>query len=80
MNTLIEVRNVTKRFGSVVAAGDVMIALTPASELIVFKPSATSYEEVARVKVANTPTHAYPVIAGNRLIIKDRDSVMLYEL
>ena len=67
-------------FGSIVAAGPVLMALTPASQLIVFKPSDKAYEEVAKIKVADTPTHAYPVLAGNRLIIKDRDSVMMYAI
>jgi hypothetical protein len=46
----------------------------------VYKRSDKAYEEVAKIKVADTPTHAYPVIAGNRLIIKDRDSVMMYAI
>ena len=67
-------------FGSIVAAGPVLMALTPSSELRVFKPSDKAYEEVAKIKVADTPTHAYPVIAGNRVIIKDKDSVMMYAI
>ena len=67
-------------FGSIVSAGNVLLALTPASDLIVFKPSDTAFEQIARIKVAKTPTHAYPVVSDNRLIIKDRDSVMLYEI
>lgn len=67
-------------FGTIVAAGPVLMALTPASELMVFKPSEKAYEEVAKIKVADTPTHAYPVIARNRLIIKDKDSVMMYAI
>jgi outer membrane protein assembly factor BamB len=66
-------------FGTMVAAGPVMIALTPASEMVVFKP-AEKYEEVAKLKVADTQTHAYPVMAGNRIVIKDRDSVLMYEI
>lgn len=38
------------------------------------------YTEVAKLKVADSPTYAYPVPAGNRLYIKDRDSVMLYAI
>jgi hypothetical protein len=63
-------------FGSVVDAGSVLMALTPAGELVVFQPG-DQYVEVAKIKVAQTPTHAYPVIAGNRLFIKDQESVAM---
>jgi outer membrane protein assembly factor BamB len=65
-------------FGSVVDAGSVLLALTPASELVVFKPDAKAYSEEARIKVAEAPTHAYPVLAGDRVFIKDRENLMLY--
>jgi outer membrane protein assembly factor BamB len=67
-------------FGSIVDAGPVLLALTPASQLIVFKPSEKAYEEVAKIKVADTATHAYPILGGNRLFIKDKDSVMMYTI
>jgi len=47
------------------------------SELIVFKPSKKQYEELAKIKVADKLTYAHPVIAGNRIFIKDQDSVAL---
>lgn len=67
-------------FGSVVDAGSVLFALTPASELVVFKPDPSAYAELARIKVATSPTHAYPVVSGNRIFIKDQDSVMLWTI
>ena len=66
-------------YGSVVDAGSVLLALTPASELVVFKPGET-YSEVAKVKVSDNPTHASPVLSGNRMLIKDRDSVAAFNL
>ena len=53
-------------------------ALTPASELIALAPSEKAYTEVARIKVAGSPTHAYPIASGNRLFVKDQDAVLLY--
>ncbi len=67
-------------FGSIVDAGSVLLALTPASELIAFEPTAKAYTELARVKVAGSPTYAHPVISGNRIFIKDQDAVMLYAI
>jgi outer membrane protein assembly factor BamB len=65
-------------FGSIVDAGSVLLALTPSSELIAFEPSAKAYTELARIKISETPTHAYPVASGNRLFIKDQDAVTLW--
>ena len=64
-------------FGAIVDAGFCLLALPSDSELLVFKPSDKQYEELARIKVAETATHAYPVISGNRMFVKDQDSVAL---
>lgn len=65
-------------YGSVVDAGSVLLALTPASQLIAFKPDPKAFTELARIKVADSPTHAYPVVSGNRVFVKDKDSVTLW--
>jgi outer membrane protein assembly factor BamB len=65
-------------FGTIVDAGSVLLGLTPASELIAFQPTDKAYTEVARIKVADTPTYASPVPSGNRLFVKDQDSVTLW--
>ena len=67
-------------YGSIVDAGSVLLALTPSSELIAIQPNEKQYTELARIKVADSPTYAYPVISGNRVFIKDQDSVTLYTL
>ena len=36
------------------------------------------FTEVARMKVAQSQTHAHPVLSGNRLFIKDQDAVTAY--
>lgn len=69
----------TAGYGQIVDAGSVILALTPStSELVAFLPSDKSYTEVARIKVASTPTFAYPVLSGNRIFIKDQNDVTLY--
>jgi len=67
-------------YGSVVDAGPVLLALTPASELIAFQPGDKAYTELARIKVADTPTYAYPVVAGNRIFVQDQNSVTLWTI
>ena len=59
-------------------AGAVLFALTPAGQLVVFEPSAREYKQIAAYKVADGGTYAYPVVSGNRIFIKDRDSVTLW--
>jgi len=65
-------------FGTIVDAGSVLLALTPSSELIAFEPTDKAYTEVARIKVADSPTYASPVPSGNRLFVKDQEAVTLW--
>lgn len=66
--------------GTVLDAGSVLIALTSDTYLVVFKPSNKEYTGVAKYKVADTETWAYPIIAGNRVFIKDRDALTLWTI
>ena len=68
------------QFGSVVDAGAVLLGLTAKSTLTVFQPSDKEYTELASIKVADKQTYAYPVLAGNRLFIKDQDSLTLWTI
>jgi outer membrane protein assembly factor BamB len=64
-------------YGSVVDAGKVLLAITPGSELVAIEPTEKEYVELARIKVADSPTYAHLVVAGNRLIVKDQLAVSL---
>jgi outer membrane protein assembly factor BamB len=64
-------------FGSVVDAGSILLALNSKSQLTAFEPSDKEYNEVASLKLSDKQTYAYPVLAGNRLFVKDQDSVAL---
>jgi outer membrane protein assembly factor BamB len=66
--------------GAVIDAGSVLLALTSDSNLVAFKPSNKGYEEVAKYKVADSETWAYPIITGNRVLVKDNDSVILWTI
>jgi outer membrane protein assembly factor BamB len=67
-------------YGSIIDAGSVLLALTPASELVVFRPSDKQFDEIAKIKVAPTPTYAYPVVSGNKIVVKDLESVILWTI
>jgi outer membrane protein assembly factor BamB len=65
-------------FAAIVSAGSCLMALPNNSELIVYKPDDKEYSELAVIKVSETPTYAHPVIAGNRIFIKDQDTVTMF--
>jgi len=67
-------------YGSVVDAGDVLLALTPTGELIVYEPTEKEFKKLASYKLAEGKTYAYPIATGNRLIIKDEASVTLWTI
>jgi outer membrane protein assembly factor BamB len=68
------------RFGSLVEAGPAVVALLGNSELVAFKAGGAGYEELAKIKVSDTPTYAHPVLSGNRIFVKDREAVTLWTL
>ena len=65
-------------FGTVIDAGSVLLGLTPDSGLIVFEPTDKEYKELARIKLSDSEIYAHPVVSGNRLFVKDQDSVALF--
>jgi outer membrane protein assembly factor BamB len=67
-------------FTSIVDTGSVVMALPSNSELIVLKPDDKEYTELARIKVSDTPIYAHPVIAGNRIFIKDQETVTMWTI
>ena len=67
-------------FAAIVDAGSVILALPNNSQLIVFKPDGKKYAELAKIKVADTPTYAHPVVAGKRIFVKDQNTVAMLTL
>jgi len=67
-----------ENFGGIVDAGAVLLALPNTSELVVYKPDDKAYAEIAKYKVAETPTYAHPILSGKRMYVKDQQSLALY--
>jgi outer membrane protein assembly factor BamB len=66
-------------YGSIVDAGSVLMALTPGGHFVVFQPKADSYTEIARYKVSDDgDCYSHPIVSGNRIYTKDKDSVTLW--
>jgi outer membrane protein assembly factor BamB len=59
-------------------AGDLILALTTGGELIVYRAGGARFDVVARYKVAESPTWAHPAVAGNKILIKDAQSLTLW--
>jgi outer membrane protein assembly factor BamB len=69
-----------KNFGSVLDAGTVMITVSSTSNMMVYTPDGTAYNQLAKIKVAETPVYAHPILTENKIFIKDEDSLILYTL
>ncbi len=61
----------------VVAAGDLILALTNAGELVVLD---RSLREVTRYELSTSPTWAHPAVAPGMLVIKDETKVRAFRL
>jgi outer membrane protein assembly factor BamB len=53
----------------------VLYALTPAAELLAFRPDAGRFEPLASYSVADTPTWAHPAPLADGFLIKDLESL-----
>ena len=49
-----------------------LLALTSDRQLVAFQPSSKEYKELARYEVSDSATWAVPIIAGNRIFVKDK--------
>ncbi len=58
--------------GATLNAGSVMFSLTSDKNLVAFKPTSKSYEELAKYTVADAETWATPIISGNRVFVRDK--------
>ncbi len=65
-------------YGNIVDAGSALLAITPAGDLVVFEPSDAGLNVLASYKVSAGQTHAYPVLSGKRIFIKDGNDLTLW--
>ena len=65
---------------SLTDVGSAVLVLADTGELTVHQKTGTALKEVAKYKVADTPVWASPALAGDRLLIKDKTTLMLYQV
>jgi outer membrane protein assembly factor BamB len=65
---------------AIVRAGNVVFALEDDAELVVGRVNAGAFQEIKRYVVASGATWAQPVIAGNRIFVKDVSSLAMWTM
>lgn len=60
---------------ALLAAGDLVLALTTERRFIVFRATAERFAPLAEYSVADQPTWAHPAVVGNRLVVKDKSTL-----
>ena len=61
-------------------AGTTIFSLEADAELVVLPSSRTGFAPVRRYEVATSATWAHPTLAGNRVFVKDVDSLTLWTI
>lgn len=67
-----------QNFGSIVDAGQVLIAVTSNSHFVVLRPDGQKFNKVAQFKLAESGIYSHPIVSGKRIYIKDVESLTLY--
>jgi hypothetical protein len=65
---------------AVVRSGDVLFLLNDNAELIVAKGNRTAVDTLKTYTVADSATWAQPAISGNRVVVKDASSLVLWTI
>jgi RNA polymerase sigma factor (sigma-70 family) len=67
-------------YASFVSLGSVLLILKDRGQLLVVKPSAAAFEVVAEYQVSDRATMAHPVFLGDRLLIKDDQTLRCFRV
>jgi outer membrane protein assembly factor BamB len=63
------------RFASMLDLGPAMLSLAGNAVMVVFEPNGKAFKELARYKVSETEIYAHPLVADNKIYIKDKDKL-----
>jgi hypothetical protein len=64
---------------AIVAAGSVLLILTPDGDLTVARQSDKAFEPLRKYSVADSPAWAHPVVLGRGILIKDATVLALWD-
>ena len=65
---------------ALIGSGDRLLILTDDAQLMMALASASGWATLARVEVASSSTWAHPVVLGNRILVKDEQSLALVRI
>jgi outer membrane protein assembly factor BamB len=65
---------------ALVDAGPVLVASTVDSGIIVFRPGGKEYDELAKLRVADSETWATPVLSGKHIFVRDHETVTCWSV
>jgi outer membrane protein assembly factor BamB len=68
------------RFASTLDLGSVMLNLSGSAQLTFFKPDPSALAILARYKVSETEIYAHPLVAGDKLYIKDKEKLTCWRV
>ena len=61
-------------------AGSAWLVLTSGGDLIVVKPSAVQFEQIAKYHVADSHIWTHPVFLGDRILVKDETTLRSFAI
>lgn len=67
-------------FAALLDVGPAILALPGSAELVFFDPDKDSYKELARLRISDAATYATPLVTGNRIYIKDENTIALWKV
>lgn len=67
-------------FAALLDVGPAIMALPGSSELIFIKPVKDQYTELANMKISDLAIYATPVVAGDRIFIRDEQNITLWKV
>ncbi len=68
------------RFASTLDLGEHILSLPATGNILIYEASHDSYKEVAVYEVADTEVYAHPIVAGNKIFVKDKEGLTCWEV
>lgn len=68
------------RFASMLDLGPVMLSLAGNATMVIFEPNGTAFKQLARYKVSETEIYAHPLVADNKIYVKDKEKLTCWEV
>ena len=65
---------------AIVAAGRVLLVLTTDGNLLGVGADPGEYRQLAKYHVSESATWAHPVLVGSKLLVKNRDELLVFDL